>query len=304
MSNITVGISAYNEERSIAASIKSALESIPAPLEVIVVASGCTDNTEGVVRGIMRKERKVKLISEKVRRGKGSAINLILKHAKGGFIVMTDADLAFPPHSIKELMKKFGKKIGAVSGRPEYSADSAMFNWWGKFASECANRQRFVREKEGFHAISGYLYAVRKGIVKGIPASAKSEDAYVGEMVKQKGYGIGYAPEAVVYVGYAENYLDYLTQKVRTHFGHLEVFERAGAKSAVESARMAGGIRGEIKEYFKVAAKRIRNPSEFIYFVLYLITEVMVWCMAFLKYYLKGKEEWKQIKSTKKRAFK
>jgi cellulose synthase/poly-beta-1,6-N-acetylglucosamine synthase-like glycosyltransferase len=174
MASITIGISAYNEEKNIAASINSALKSQPSPMEVIVVASGCTDNTEGVVKEIGRKEKKVKLISEKVRKGKGSAINLILKHAKGKFIVMTDADLTFPAKSVNELLKKIGKKTGAVCGRPEYSANAPMFGWWGKFATECANRQRFLKENEGFHDISGYLYMVKNGIVKSIPASAKA----------------------------------------------------------------------------------------------------------------------------------
>lgn len=300
MSKITVGIPAFNEEETIKRSVMSVLSSKHPVFEVIVVASGCTDNTAGVVRGILGKYPKVRLIVEKTRQGKGSALNLIFKQALGDIIVMTDGDLHFPQNSIGHLLSKFAKNTGAVSGKPEYYAYSPLFRWWGKFASECASRQRLARLEKGFHGISGYLYAIRKGIVKSIPKSVKSEDAYVGELVREKGYEISYAPNAVVYVGYAENYFDYLTQKVRTHYGHLEVFEKAGAATPVQSAKMAGSLRGEIKEYFKVASRMISSPAEFSYFLLYLFTEFMVWCMAFLKYYLKGEEEWKQIRSTKK----
>ncbi|MFH0971158.1 MAG: glycosyltransferase [Candidatus Micrarchaeota archaeon] len=297
---ITVGIPAYNEEAGIARSVKSALSSHPAPTEVIVVASGCTDNTEGVVRELMRKDRRVKLIVEKKRAGKGSAINLILKNAKGDFLIMTDADLFFSPNSIAELLRRFTPKIGAVSGRPEYYAASPMFKWWGRFASECASSQRIAREKSGYHAISGYLYALRRGIVDGIMPSAKSEDAYVGEVVRQKGYAIGYAPRAIVNVGYAENYRDYLMQKVRTHYGHLEVFKKAGAGDVLQTAQMSLGLRGAFREYFKVANELIKTPTEYGYFLFFIFTEFAVWFMAFLKFYLKGSEEWKQIRSTKK----
>ncbi len=299
-SSITAGISAYNEEKNIAKSVMSALHSKANVREVIVVASGCKDNTEGVVRSLMRRDKRIKLIIEGKRRGKGSAINLILKNAKGEVIVMTDADLTFPPHSITELLKRFGRKTGAVSGRPEYFASSGMFRWWGRFASECTSRQRQAKEREGFHGISGYLYALRSGIVGKIPPSAKSEDAYVGRLVMQKGYDIAYAPNAIVNVGYAENYGDYLTQKIRTHYGHLEVFESAGSENPFESAKMARGMRGEIKEYLRVANRKISNAEEFAYFAFYIFTEFMVWTIAFLKYYLKEEEKWKQIKSTKK----
>ncbi len=300
MAKISIGIAAYNEEKTIQKSIESALESLPSPSEVIVVASGCTDGTVQIAQGIATRNHKVRLFVEKERKGKGSAINIILRNAVGDFIIMTDADLSFPPHSPKALLSKMGKKTGAVSGRPEYHASAPMFKWWARFASECANRQRIVRERKGFHGISGYLYAIRRGIVRGIPASAKSEDAYVGEIVKEKGYGISYAPDATVSVGYAENYRDYLTQKIRTHFGHLEVFDKDGSGSAMESVKKASGMRSEIRQYFGVANEMIRTPAEGAYFVFYLFTEVLVWAAAFLKFYFKGEEEWKQIKSTKK----
>ncbi|MFH1751045.1 MAG: glycosyltransferase [Candidatus Micrarchaeota archaeon] len=297
---ITVGIAAYNEERVVSRSIFSALESQPRIFEVIVVASGCTDGTENAVRRIAKSDHRVRLIAEKERRGKGSAINLILKRARGDVIVMTDADLTFPKKSIGELVKKLGKGIGAVSGRPEYFASFGMFSWWGTFASECASRQREKRVGLGYHAISGYLYAVRRGIVRSIPPHARSEDAYVGEIVRQKGHGIGYAPRAIVNVGYPENIIDYLNQKIRTHYGHLEVFRKAGAEGPISSAKMAGGLRGEIKEYFRVANSQIKNPLELAYFCAYIIAEVAVWMAAFMKYYTGGSEEWKQIGSTKK----
>ncbi|MEK6954538.1 MAG: glycosyltransferase [Candidatus Micrarchaeota archaeon] len=297
---ITVGIAAYNEERGIAGSIGSALDSSPKVGEVLVVASGCTDRTADITREMAKEDGRIRLILEKERGGKGSAINLILRNAKGSLIVMTDGDLTFPEHSINELALRMVKGVGAVSGRPEYFAASPMFSWWGRFASECASRQREKGEKLGYHAISGYLYALRKGAVTRIPPRARSEDAYVGQIVRQAGYEIRYAKRAVVNVGYAENIMDYLTQKIRTHYGHLEVFQEAGANGPMKTAIMAGGIRGEMKEYFRVASSHITSPIEYGYFALYLLVEFSVWVMAFLKFYFREEEKWKQIRSTKK----
>ncbi|HLC48491.1 MAG TPA: glycosyltransferase [Candidatus Norongarragalinales archaeon] len=299
MEKITIGIAAFNEEKVIGQSLESAIRSRPRAAQIIVVASGCTDNTEGVVRMFARRDSRIKLIVERERRGKGSAINQILRSAVGSYIVLTDADLSFPANSVAELVAKFKPRTGAVSGRPEYFARTPMFSWWGRFASECASRQREKRAGKGYHAVSGYLYAIRKGIVRSIPTYAKSEDAFVGEIVRQKGFDIEYAPRAVVNVGYAENIQDYLTQKIRTHYGHLEVFRKAGAANAYETARMAGGIRGEIGEYFKVARGKIASPENYAYFCLYILTEILVWTIAFMKFYLGGEEKWKQVRSTK-----
>mgnify|MGYP001590781332 FL=1 len=79
---ITVGIPTYNEENSIAKCINSILPQIKKDDEVIVVASGCTDNTVLEIKKIMEKDKRVKLIIETERKGKSSALNEIIKNAK------------------------------------------------------------------------------------------------------------------------------------------------------------------------------------------------------------------------------
>ncbi|MBI5224947.1 glycosyltransferase [Candidatus Micrarchaeota archaeon] len=294
---ITVGIPAYNEDRTIRKSIESGL----APREVsevIVVASGSTDNTIPIVREMARKNKRIRLIVEKERRGKGSAVNIIFAKAKESIIVMTDADLTFPAKSISELLRKMTPKTGAVSGRPQYFAKTPMFGWWGNFASECISRQR--EKNRNWHGISGYLYAIRKGAIGKIPNGVKSEDAYIGSMVREKGFEISYAPKAIVNVGYAENLHDYLTQKIRTHFGHLEIANIKNEKGLLESAKIARGMRGEIPTYFRVANEKVKTPMQFAYFIFYIFIEALVWGVAFMKFNFGGIEKWKQIKSTKK----
>ena len=74
----SMGIMAYNEE----ANIGRLLEAVTtqkfkevALTEIVVVASGCTDNTEAVVLEWAKRDARIRLISQEKRMGKASAIN-------------------------------------------------------------------------------------------------------------------------------------------------------------------------------------------------------------------------------------
>ena len=81
----SVGITAHNEE----ANIGQLLEAIRNQRlhqveisEIIVVASGCTDRTEGVVREHTAQDPRIQLFVQEKREGKTSAINVFLANSK------------------------------------------------------------------------------------------------------------------------------------------------------------------------------------------------------------------------------
>ena len=75
---------AYNEEANIGRLLRSLLRQRFTHCylrEILVVASGCTDRTEEIVRNIMEKDNRIKLLIQPHREGKASAINLFLSKA-------------------------------------------------------------------------------------------------------------------------------------------------------------------------------------------------------------------------------
>ena len=75
----SVGITAYNEEDNIGPLLDAMLDQHlhdVAITEIIVVASGCTDNTVPIVRSYQARDPRLQLIEQPERRGKTSAINL------------------------------------------------------------------------------------------------------------------------------------------------------------------------------------------------------------------------------------
>jgi cellulose synthase/poly-beta-1,6-N-acetylglucosamine synthase-like glycosyltransferase len=220
---ITVGIPTYNEEKSIARSIDSALRQISKKDEVIVVASGCIDHTVPEIRKVMKKDKRVKIIVESERKGKASALNLIIKKAKGEIIVQTDGDVIIGKGSISCLIRQFkNPKIGGVSGNPVpiIPEDNLFYDW----TIMSYRKMDEIRKKESsqgiFWHMSGYLLAFRKKALKEVPFAKGAVDAWMGKIIKDNGYKLVYEPNAKAFVKAPLNVRDFIAQKARVRAGY------------------------------------------------------------------------------------
>lgn len=222
MYKITVGIPTYNEERVIAKSINSVLPQLSNKDELIVVASGCTDNTIPEIKKI--KDKRVKLIIEKERNGKSSALNIILEKAKGDIIVQTDGDVELSPNAICKLLPHFtNKTIGAVSGNPIpiIPKNNLFYDWTIMSYRKIGEiREEEIKTKNYNVHLSGYLMAFRKEALKEVPFAKGAVDAWMGKIIKEKGYKLSYEPEAKVNVQAPLTIKDFLAQKARVRAGY------------------------------------------------------------------------------------
>ena len=111
--SLTVLVPAYNEEGTIADTIKSLLNSdYPKDkLEILIINDGSTDNTAKIVREF----KGVKLF-DKENTGKANSINQAIKMAKGDLIAIVDAD-SFPEEQtlLKLANLLIDKKVGGVT---------------------------------------------------------------------------------------------------------------------------------------------------------------------------------------------
>jgi cellulose synthase/poly-beta-1,6-N-acetylglucosamine synthase-like glycosyltransferase len=120
--SVSLVIPTYNEASIIRRKLENVLQ-LDYPrekFEVVVVDSASNDETGNIVKkfaGEHRREIDIVLIEQPVRRGKSEAINEALRSIRSEIIVLTDADVTFPPHSIWKLVENFDRaEIGAVSG--------------------------------------------------------------------------------------------------------------------------------------------------------------------------------------------
>jgi SAM-dependent methyltransferase len=90
---LSIIMAAYNEENTIKTTIDRVLaKTIPnLEIELIVVESQSTDNTQAILRQYEQHDR-VKIIWQKQPQGKGNAIREGLQHISGDFVLIQDAD--------------------------------------------------------------------------------------------------------------------------------------------------------------------------------------------------------------------
>ncbi len=219
---ITVGIPTYNEEKIIGKTIRSVLEQLEKKDEVIVVASGCTDNTIPEIKKVMKEDKRIRLLTEEERKGKSSALNLIIKNAKADIIVQTDGDIELGKEAIKKLLVHLrDKKIGAVSGHPiPVIPRGNMFYDWTIMSYRRASELREQESKAGvlWH-LSGYLIAFRKQALQHVPFAKGAVDAWMGKIIQDNGYKMAYESDAVVYVKAPLTVSDFIKQKARVRAG-------------------------------------------------------------------------------------
>jgi cellulose synthase/poly-beta-1,6-N-acetylglucosamine synthase-like glycosyltransferase len=120
--SVSLVIPTYNEASIIRQKLVNVLQ-IDYPkekLEVIVVDSASTDETRSIVNRFAEEHAhqvNLVLIEQPVRRGKSEAINEALRQARSEILILTDADVTFPPDSVSGLVENIDRpEIGAVSG--------------------------------------------------------------------------------------------------------------------------------------------------------------------------------------------
>ena len=235
----SLGIMAHNEAANIGRLLArvgaSRLDQV-AVAEIIVVASGCTDDTETSVREAAAADPRIRLISQPTREGKASAMNLFLRDAACDVLILSSADLLPSEDAIERLVSPFADpEIGMTACRPEPLNDPATFMG---FAAHLLWDLHHQMNLEGFKA--GEMIAFRKVFAR-IPPHTAVDEASVEPLIRGQGYGVRYVPDAVVYNKGPETVDDFLRQRRRIYAGHLEMQAALGySVSTMSGGKIAG----------------------------------------------------------------
>lgn len=221
-----MGITAHNEEANIGRLLERVLEQRLSSVvlhEIIVVISGCTDNTEAIVREYAASEPRISLLIQERREGKASAINLFLRHATQPILILCSADVLPETDAIEKLVAPLADvNIGMTSCRPVPVNDPATFMGFGVHLLWELHHQINLN---GFKA--GEMTAFRK-IFERIPYDTAVDEASVEPIIRGQGYKVRYVPDAIIYNKGAETVDDFLRQRRRIYAGHLIIKESLG----------------------------------------------------------------------------
>lgn len=105
--DLSIVVPAYNEEHRIAptlARLSAFLTNQSMRWEIVVVDDGSRDATCAVVEAAMARIPNLRLVRQTPNRGKGAAVRLGMREARGQIRVMSDADGSMPPEQLPRLL--------------------------------------------------------------------------------------------------------------------------------------------------------------------------------------------------------
>lgn len=219
---VTVVIPAMNEEKNIAAVIRSVLsqEELSFRLkEILVVSDGSTDRTVEIARSI--NDRRITVIEHKQRLGKPARLNEMYDRVETDILVQLDADIVFEHISgLAALIATLneGENIqlagGANKPLPGETYIEKAIN-----VSVDAYISTYLQYKNGniIYSSSGKILSLKKKLYKElrIPDNMIADDRFTYLFCVNNGYSYRYVPGARVLYRSPQVLADHISQNTR-----------------------------------------------------------------------------------------
>lgn len=220
--DVSILIPCYNErknlEKLLNALTKQKASSPFSIKEIAIVASGCNDGSEDIVKEFMKRDKRIKLLVQEKRDGKASAINFFLKQSNADIVVMESADTLPEEYAINNLLQPFiNPKVGMAGGRP------IPLNKYKSLTNRISSLSWHIQHEISLRCPPkvGELVAFRKDLIEKVPEKSAADEESISAIVQQKGFKVVYVPHAIVYNKAPEKISEFIKQKERIHFGHL-----------------------------------------------------------------------------------
>ena len=201
--HVTVLVTVYNEAFQIRERILNILESdYPADrLEVMIASDGSSDETDHIVRGMRRRDSRIRLFRPKDCEGKTATQNQAVSLVNGEILVFTDADTRFEAMFLRNMIAPFSDpRVGGVDGHLLFGTkeNSGVSKSQGLYW----NYELRVREFEsrlGILAVaSGACLAIRRTLFRPL-VDAYGEDCVVPLDIVEQDYRMVHRVDAVAH---------------------------------------------------------------------------------------------------------
>jgi glycosyltransferase involved in cell wall biosynthesis len=164
---ISVVVPVHDEERSVALlydELRSAIEPLHEPWEVIFVDDGSTDGTFSALTRLHNSEQNVRVVRLRRNFGKATALVAGFDQARGETVVTIDGDLQDDPAEIPQLLAKLDEGFDLVTGWKTHRRDPIS----RRLLSRIFNRVTSAFSGVRLHDMNCGLKAYRKEVVHGL----------------------------------------------------------------------------------------------------------------------------------------
>ncbi len=297
---IDIIITSYNEPNSTIRAVKAFLNQDFSDKYRIIVVDPFKETEDFIKKKI--KSKKLHFFLDPGE-GKSYALNLLFQEFgssnKDDFFILTDGDVFVSDNAVSAILKKFqDKSVGCVTGRPiPIDLRETKYGYWASLLFEGIHNVRKKLSADGkFFECSGYLFAIRKGVILDFPLET-SEDSIIPYLFWKKGYRISYAENARAYVKNPDNFKEWVIQKVRNIKAHENLNKIASDLPRTKS------FFNEIKYGLFYIFTYPKSFKEFMWTIQLYFARLYIYYRAFkeLKKNRGYKDGWREteIKSTK-----
>lgn len=221
---VSLLVPAYNEFDFVHQKVKNSIElDYPAnKLKLIWVTDGSNDGTPEE----LGKFSQVTVLHVPQRHGKIGAMNRAMEFVKTPLVVFSDANSMLGKDSIRRIVKQFkDPKIGCVSGEKRIASgekDAAAGAGEGIYWKYESTLKKWDAELYSVVGAAGELFAIRTELFEPVEPDTLLDDFIISLRIAQKGYTIGYDPEAYAVESASANVREEFKRKVRISAGGIQ----------------------------------------------------------------------------------
>lgn len=288
---VSICIPAYNEQSNIAGLLISLLNQVTKEVqitEIVVISSGSTDNTEGIVKQFSKRDSRIRLIHQDKRQGKTSAINEFLKITRNDLIVLESADTIPDKQTIERLCLPLKEsRVGMVGAHPVPVNNQSSFLGYTSHLEWALHDRISIRAPK-----CGELVAFRK-LFEVIPTDTAVDEAWIEYEIARRHYEIVYAPQAIVYNRGPETIGDLVKQRRRIACGHVDLEKRTHFD--VASSKLSFVLLATLHEF------PVKDPKKWLFFGGAFAIESICKLLGYYDYYNRKEKHsvWEISKTTK-----
>jgi poly-beta-1,6 N-acetyl-D-glucosamine synthase len=227
---MSIIIPAYNEEVTVASSIKSMLNLNYPDYEVIVIDDGSSDNTFNEASKFS--DKGVKVIRQK-NTGKPGAMNTGVMNASGEIIITVDADSKLHPDALTWIARRFSSnpRLGAVAGNVKIDKPTGLLKTLQSL--EYTSSINFIRKPQSLlhcvMVVPGAIAALKTNVLHEVgyfPSDTFAEDFDITMKILKAGYHVEYESRAIAFTQAPESVEDFLKQRRRWYRGIPQVLSK------------------------------------------------------------------------------
>jgi cellulose synthase/poly-beta-1,6-N-acetylglucosamine synthase-like glycosyltransferase len=232
---------------------------------IVIVASGCPLRIVEAMRKVASTDPRISLQIEERRRGKADAINQIIASSSGAFLVMVNGD-AFPESgAIRRLLDvAVDPSVGVVSATPYFEDKGGLLHQSLSLMWSAHSTLSFRLNHAGTsnHACDE-LIAVRKNILRRLPANLVNDGAFMGGVANSRGFKVRFSKSAKVKITVPRTLFDLIRQRRRIIFGHVQVWKELGHPPRTIESMMFMDPLASLRTVVSVLSERPRLITAF-----------------------------------------